>query len=154
MHKPVLPPFHLRVVMRGTADVAGIDAVFGKAAAASLKELTLLRKVIGNESHRHAGVCSQGTHCQTSSREDGFRIVDMLLRQHRQGLGGRFHLDGMHVNLQLRLAQFRLRTLFGFMTNSSAAGEIHEARDRLECYRRHEDDRQSATDIFTFNIIG
>ena len=64
----------------------------------------------------------------------------MPLHQLGQGLGGSFHLDGMHLYLQLRLAQLRLGALFRLMSDGGTAREILRARNSLQEHSRHDHD--------------
>ena len=153
VYKAVLPPFHLRVVVRSTTYLTRVYAVLGKSAAARFEERANLGEVIRHECHRHARVRAQRAHRQTGGRQDGVRLTEMFLRQQRQCLGRSLHLDGMHVYLQLRTTQFCFCALLDLLTDSRSAGEIHQAGDSLQRCGRHEDNPQPPTCTFALNRI-
>ena len=83
VHKAILPPLHLGVVMGLTAYLTRVDTILREAAAAGFEELALLGEIIGDERHRHTRIRTQRTYRQTRSREDRIRLINIFLRQER-----------------------------------------------------------------------
>ena len=81
MHKPVLIPLHLGVIVLGTAYLTRKDTILRDTAAAYFVEISFFGIIIGHESDCHARVLSQRTDGQPRRGISRIRILQMFLHQ-------------------------------------------------------------------------